>query len=56
VLATLTAYVERSLGHTIAQTWRLLGAGLVLAVALLGLALLISGLVAFTDPKTALRK
>ncbi|HWF77635.1 MAG TPA: hypothetical protein VN694_10720 [Caulobacteraceae bacterium] len=56
VLATLGAYVERSLGHAVDHVWRLLGAGLILVAALLGLALLISGLMALVDARTVARR
>jgi hypothetical protein len=56
VIATLGAYVERSLGPAVAQIWRLISFGLIFAAALLGLALLISGLVLFADSKTIVRR
>lgn len=55
LLASTTAYVERSLGDVIARVWRLLGAGFIVAACLLGLVLLVSGLVALGDSKAASR-
>ncbi len=50
------AYAERSLGHALAQAWRLLGVGFIVLAALLGLALLVSGLAALSDARQAPRR
>ncbi len=49
LLASATAFAERFIGDAVARIWRLLGEGLVVVAALLGLLLLVSGLLALAD-------
>jgi hypothetical protein len=55
IFASLSAYIDRSLGDAVAQIWRLLGAGLVIIAALAGLMLLVSAPVVLADSKIASR-
>lgn len=55
-VASITAYIEHSLGDTVAWIWRLAGVGLILAAAVAGSAMLVSGWVVLAQSRAASRQ